>query len=361
MSGLHRSRKSRPTPGNSPGRNYGLLHILALLAVVTLAASCSSPRGSYRLPQSAEDLQAMGYIGEGYAAEDADAEGVVEHAIVNDEAFADMYFEHFGVNPTIDTEEEPFSTFAVDVDTASYSLTRSYLDRGHLPPEEAVRVEEFINAFDYEYAEHERDTFDIVAEAFPSTNRKGYHVLHVGLKGTEVRAQDRKRANLVFVIDVSGSMANDNRLGLVKRSLRMLVDQMNAEDSIGLVVYGSRAHTILDPISAHHREEILDAIDRLEPEGSTNAQAGIKLGYQMAARGFREGEINRVILCSDGVANVGLRPEADGILAANRESQATGKGIYLISTVGFGMGNYNDVMMEKLANHRRRQLLLRGQ
>lgn len=269
-------------------------------------------------------------------------------AVVNGEPYADMYFEHFGVNPTIDTEEENTSTFAVDVDTASYSVARSYLERGHLPDEAAVRVEEFVNKFDYAYAAPEEDAFSVQVEASPSPNRTGYHVLHVGLKGKEVAAEERRAANLVFVIDVSGSMDMEDRLGLVKRALALLVGELDARDSVGIVVYGNDAHTILEPTYAtrNGKEIIMSAIGKLRAEGSTNAQAGLKLGYEMAALHFEEDKINRVILCSDGVANNGITG-AGGILETIEDESSRG---VTISTVGFGMGNYNDVLMERLAD-----------
>jgi len=266
--------------------------------------------------------------------------------VVNDESVPDMYFTHFGVNPTIDTEEEPTSTFSIDVDTASYSLTRAYLSRAELVPEAAVRVEEFVNAFDYAYTPPDSEVFSLHAEAFSSPTRPGYHVLQLGIQGRRVEARDRKPANLVFVIDVSGSMGIENRLGSVKQALRLLVDQLRASDSVGIVVYGNRADVILEPLGASERTTILRAIDSIEPSGSTNAQAGIELGYRMAARNRIPGGINRVILCSDGVANNGISTSADGIFDTVRREAERG---VTISTVGFGMGNYNDVLMERLA------------
>ena len=259
---------------------------------------------------------------------------------------ADMFFQHYGVNPTVDTEEEPRSTFAVDVDTASYTMTRSFLERGVMPAEAAVRVEEMVNAFDYGYEPPIDEAFSIHAEAAPSPNRRGYHILHVGVKGKEVSAAARKAANLVFVIDVSGSMDADNRLGLVKRSLRLLVDQLEESDKVGIVTYGSNAREVLQPTSAYKRDEILRIIDSLSTEGATNAEAGLRVGYQMAERNFRPGAVNRVVLCSDGVANVGVTGP-QGILAT--VAAEVKKGI-TISTVGVGMGNYNDVLMEQLAD-----------
>jgi len=265
--------------------------------------------------------------------------------VVNGKPFADMYFKHYGVNPTIDTEEESVSTFSVDVDTASYTLARSYLTRGHLPEEEAIRVEEFINAFRYDYTDPGSAPFGVQVEAFPSPNRRGYHVLHVGLKGREVSRAERLPTHLVFTIDISGSMATENRLGMVKRSLELLVEQLDARDTLAIVVYGNDARTVLEPTRATDRERILQAIDALRPEGATNVQAGLSMAYAIAAGQAREGSIRRVILCSDGVANNGITG-GDAIFASVKEHARRG---VRLTTVGFGMGNYNDVLMEQLA------------
>jgi len=259
---------------------------------------------------------------------------------------ADMHFEHYGVNPTIDTAEQARSTFAADVDNASYTMARAFLERGQMPAEASVRVEEIVNAFDYGYQAPSSDVFAVHAEAAPSPNRKGYHVLHIGVKGKEVKRAARKAAVLTFVVDVSGSMDADNRIGLVKRSLRLLVEQLGEADKVGIVVYGSNARALLEPTSAYNKQRILTVIDGLTTEGATNAEAGIRLGYQMASRNFREGGVNRVVLCSDGVANVGMTGPAGLLDMIGRESN---RGI-TISSIGFGMGNYNDVLMEKLAN-----------
>ncbi|KFE68727.1 vWA domain-containing protein [Hyalangium minutum] len=266
-------------------------------------------------------------------------------AVVNGKPFADMYFKSYGVNPTIDTEEESVSTFSVDVDTASYTLARSYLARGHLPEEEAIRVEEFINAFKYDYPDPGAAPFGVQVEAFPSPNRRGYHVLHVGIKGREVSTSERLPAHLVFTIDVSGSMGMENRLGLVKRSLALLVEQLDARDSLAIVVYGDSARTVLEPTRATNRSRILAAIDALQPEGATNVQAGLEVAYAIAASQVREGTVSRVILCSDGVANSGITG-ADAIFESIKEYARRG---VRLTTVGFGMGNYNDVLMERLA------------
>ena len=280
---------------------------------------------------------------------------------VNGQAFDAMFFEHYGVNPFIDPEDDKFATFAVDVDNASYTLARSYLQRGALPPKDAVRVEEFLNALRHDYAPpapenalsasrqwapSEHGTFAIHLEAAPSPFGPGLTLFRVGLKGKEVLPGERKRANLTFVVDVSGSMNRENRIELVKRSLFYLLDQMEKNDRVALVVYGTSARVLLPSTSLRDRKTIENAIVRLVPEGSTNAAAGLQLGYQMADESFDARAINRIILCSDGVANVGIT-DADGILGTI--DRAARRGIAL-TTIGFGMGNYNDVLMEKLAN-----------
>jgi Ca-activated chloride channel family protein len=265
---------------------------------------------------------------------------------VNDAAAEAMFFKNHGVNPFVDADDNRFSTFAVDVDTASYTVARSYLTDGHLPPGEAVRVEEFVNAFDYGYAPPSADAVSVLLEAGPSPFDARRTLLLVGLKARVIEPGLRKRAILTFVIDVSGSMGVENRLGLVKKSLRLLVDQLREGDRIGIVVYGTDARTVLEPTGAEEKGGILDAIDDLEPEGATNAEAGLLRGYAMAEAAFVPGAINRIVLCSDGVANVG-NTGPDSILS--RIEGYVRKGITL-SAVGFGMGNYNDVLMERLGD-----------
>ncbi len=258
-----------------------------------------------------------------------------------------MFFQNYGTNPFINAFRDNLSTFAIDVDDASYVMTRSYLERGSLPPEDAVRVEEFLNHFDYNYDAPHKAAFQINVEGGSSTfGPKRSKLLKIGIKGKEIDSYYRKPANLVFVIDVSGSMRREDRLELVKKSLRMLVKELKSNDKVGIVIYGSRGEVLLQPTSVRHKNLILKTINKLRSGGSTNAEEGLKLGYKMANRFFDRNRINRVILCSDGVANVG-HTGPDQIL--RQVERFTDKGITL-STVGFGMGNYNDILMEKLSN-----------
>ena len=266
----------------------------------------------------------------------------------NGEAYHDMYFKGSGTNPFIDTEDDHLSTFAMDVDTGSYSITRRYLTDGYLPPPEAVRVEEFVNTFDYNYTPPTDNAFAIHVDGAPSRFGEGkrLQLLRIGLQGRVIPAAHRKDAILTFVIDVSGSMQKENRLGLVKKALTLLVDQLRPTDKVGIVVYGSRGRLVLPHTGIEQRSEILAAINSLAPGGSTNAEEGLRIGYDLAWRNASVNHINRVILCSDGVANVG-NTGPDEILKEIRTY--VNKGITL-STVGFGMGNYNDVLMEQLAD-----------
>ena len=260
-----------------------------------------------------------------------------------------MFFKTYGVNPFVDTEDDPLSTFAIDVDTGSYTVCRRYLNEGNLPPKEAVRVEEFVNYFDYNYPAPREDAFAVFFEAMPwqlGAERKNTYLMRIGLKAQEIPDEVRRPAVLTFVIDVSGSMNRENRLGLVKQSLSLLVDKLRPEDSIGIAVYGSRGYKILDPTPLTNRGAILEAIDAVKSEGSTNAEEGIRIGYRLADAAFKPGYINRVILCSDGVANVG-NTGPDDIFKMIKDK--ADKGITL-SALGFGMGNYNDVLMERLGD-----------
>jgi Ca-activated chloride channel family protein len=260
-----------------------------------------------------------------------------------------MFFENYGVNPFIDTEDDTLSTFALDVDTGSYTVARRYIDDGLLPPKDAVRVEEFVNYFDYDYPIPDaEETFAIHLDGSPSPfgETERYEMVRVGLQGYDIPAEERKDVVLTFVIDVSGSMDREDRLTLAKRALTLLVEELRPTDSVAIVVYGSEARTVLSPTPGDQKNAILDAIYSLQSEGSTNAEAGLKLAYRQAEAAFNPEADNRVILLSDGVANVGeTGPEA--ILRTIEEYAQ--RGVYL-TTVGFGLGNYNDVLMEQLAD-----------
>jgi Ca-activated chloride channel family protein len=263
----------------------------------------------------------------------------------NDEPYGDNFFRSTGTNPFVDTEEDRLSTFGLDVDTASYTVARRYLEDGNLPDPDSVRVEEFVNFFDYGDPAPARDDFALKAEGAPTPFAgPGYRLLRFNVKAREIRPEERKAAMLIFVVDVSGSMDMENRLGLVKRSLELLLGRLRPTDKVGLVVYGSEARVVVEP--THDLARVRSAVAGLRTDGATNAEAGITLGYDLANRYFRPEGNNRIILCSDGVANVGVTGPERILERIGREAR---KGIEL-TTLGFGMGNYNDVLMEQLAD-----------
>ena len=268
-------------------------------------------------------------------------------ATVNDEPYDLTFFEHYGVNPFVDTEDDRLSTFAIDVDTASYAVARLFVQGGHLPDKASVRVEEFVNYFDYGYETPAEGVFAIHIEGAPSRfGNEGHWLLRVGLQGKTIPDGERKDATLVFAIDVSGSMDRGDRLALVKESLALVVGQLRPRDEVGIVIYGSHGQVLLEPTDGGEKESIISAINALEAGGSTFAEEGLRLAYQMAAKEVEPGRITRVFLLSDGVANVG-RTGSDSILREIRPYVDQG---VTLTTIGFGMGNFNDILMEQLAN-----------
>lgn len=320
--------------------------LLLFLAACGAPASTESPAQQYDYEQPAATEEAAAY--DAYEEPAASPQQGGNPPTENEPT--DMFFENYGVNPSIDTEDDNLSTFALDVDTGSYTVMRNYLNDGNLPPEDSVRVEEYVNYFDQGYAfPPAHQTFGIYIDGGPSpfTQTERYDMIRVGIQGYDVPADERKDAALTFVIDVSGSMDMDNRLGLVKQSLEMLVEQLHRDDTVSIVVYGSEARVVLEPTRGSDSGRILNAIYSLRPEGATNAEAGIRLAYGMAMEAYMPGGINRVILCSDGVANVGeTGPEA--ILQEIDHYVAEG---ITLTTIGFGMDNYNDTLMEQLADN----------
>ena len=284
------------------------------------------------------------------ATQGAEAEGfkaIGGSATVNDSAYDLTFFRHYGVNPFIDTEDDHLSTFAIDVDTASYTVARRFLDDGNLPDPDSVRVEEFVNYFDQSYEAPIEDAFAIHIEGSPSPFGSANHwLMRVGLQGKEIHEEQRKDATLVFTIDISGSMAREDRLGLVKQSLRLMVDELRSSDEVAIVTYGDRGSVLLEPTPGRNKGEILQAIESLSPGGSTYVEDGLKVAYRLAAEEVEPGRITRVMVLSDGVGNVG-NTGSDSILGQVRDYVEQG---VTLTTVGFGMGNYNDILMEQLAN-----------
>jgi Ca-activated chloride channel family protein len=250
-------------------------------------------------------------------------------------------------NPFVRASQEPLATFSIDVDTASYSNVRRFLNQNQLPPPDAVRIEELVNYFPYDYARpsgpHPIGASMQVTEA-PWNPR--HRLVRIGVKAREVQVNQRPPSNLVFLIDVSGSMNTPQKLPLVKSGLKLLVDQLGENDIVSIVVYASSTGLVLPPTSGERKQVIAQAIDNLEAGGSTNGGAGIQLAYSQATASFIRGGVNRVILVTDGDFNVGITSQAD--LTTLIEDRAR-SGVFL-SVLGFGMGNLKDSTMEKLAD-----------
>lgn len=242
--------------------------------------------------------------------------------------------------------EKPVSTFSIDVDTASYSNVRRMITQGIKPNIDAVRIEELVNYFDYNYEKPQKGAFAVNLEYAPALWNKKHKVVRVGIKGKEMATNKRPASNLVFLVDVSGSMNSPQKLPLVKASLRMLVEQMGENDKISLAVYAGAAGLALPPTTGDKKTKILSAIDNLEAGGSTNGAGGITLAYETAMENFIKGGVNRVILATDGDFNVGTTSR-EGLLDIVEKNAK--KNVYL-TILGFGMGNYKDGMMEALSN-----------
>ena len=252
-------------------------------------------------------------------------------------------------NPVKSVASEPISTLSIDVDSASYSFVRRTLNSGHLPPKDAVRVEEMINYFPYAYPLPEdrsapfRPTVSVLPSPWNPTNK----LVHIAIKGYDVPRSERPRANLVLLIDTSGSMAPDDRLPLLKNAFRMLIDTLRPDDTVGIVTYAGGTHAALEPTKVVDKRKIFEVIERLHANGSTAGGAGIQEAYRMAEATFDKTAVNRVILATDGDFNVGVTDvgELKSFVERKRETE-----IYL-SVLAVGRGNYNDALMQALAQN----------
>lgn len=256
-------------------------------------------------------------------------------------------YENVKINGVKVVGEEPVSTFSIDVDTASYSNVRRMLNAGYMPPKDAVRIEEMINYFDYVYdLPKSKDVpFETTVKVVPSPWAEGRQLMHVAVQGYDINADARPPLNLTLLIDVSGSMSAQNKLPLAIQSLKLLVNQMTEQDHIAIAVYSGAAGTVLEPTSGADKTKIIAALEKLSAGGSTAGGEGLRLAYNLAKQNFSKSAVNRVMLLSDGDFNVGINnPEQlEDFVSRERES-----GVYL-SILGFGGGNYNDLLMQKLA------------
>lgn len=256
-------------------------------------------------------------------------------------------FKDFEENPVKLVSEEPVSTFSIDVDTASYSFMRRQINYNVLPQKDAIRVEELINYFDYQYPEPEgrevpfRHTIAVTSSPW----KQGNKLIHIGIKGYEL--QEMPRSNLVFLLDVSGSMNHPDKLPLMINSMKLLINNLRPEDTVAIVVYAGAAGTVLEPTKVSEKGKIIAALERLNAGGSTAGGEGLRLAYQLAEQQMEEDAVNRIILATDGDFNVGITnpEELKDFVERKRKT-----GIYL-SVLGFGQGNYNDLLMQELAQN----------
>ena len=250
-------------------------------------------------------------------------------------------------NDFVGVKDNPLSTFSIDVDTASYANVRRFLNSGQRPPADAVRIEELVNYFPYRYqAPVGNVPFAAHLEVASAPWAPEHRLVRIGLKGREISDAARPAANLVFLLDVSGSMQSANKLPLVKQSLRLLVDKLRADDRVAIAVYAGASGLALPSTPVSHKADILDAIDRLEADGSTNGAMGIQLAYDIAKANFITSGVNRVILATDGDFNVGTTNEGELVRLIEEKAKS---GVFL-SVLGFGMGNLKDSTLEQLAD-----------
>jgi Ca-activated chloride channel family protein len=260
----------------------------------------------------------------------------------NSEEYAPVY-----ENPFLAARANPLSTFSIDVDGASYSNARRFIQEGQLPPADAVRIEEFVNYFDYEYPQPAgSDPFSISTEVAATPWNAATKLVRIGLQGRRMESANLPPNNLVFLIDVSGSMGTPEKLPLLKDGFRMLIDQLRPQDRISMVVYAGAAGMVLPPTPGSDKQAIRDALDRLDAGGSTAGGAGLMLAYQAAREAFIKGGNNRVILATDGDFNVGVSSDAD-LIRLIEDKRASG---VFLSVLGFGTGNYKDAKMEQVAD-----------
>jgi Ca-activated chloride channel family protein len=265
----------------------------------------------------------------------------------NRQDFDTATYDHVTENPFLPAASNPLSTFSIDVDTASYSNVRRFINSGSFPPKDAVRVEEMINYFSYDYHEPEGDKpFSIDLDATACPWDASHRLLRIGLKGRDVANENRPASNLVFLLDVSGSMTPAERLPLVKQAMRLLVEKLTEKDRVAIVIYAGGSGLALPSTTGDRKETILRALEELKAGGSTNGAEGIELAYKVAADNFIKGGVNRVILATDGDFNIGVTNQGDLIRLIEKKAKS---GVFL-SVLGVGTDNLKDSTMQKLAD-----------
>ncbi|MBA3542102.1 MAG: von Willebrand factor type A domain-containing protein [Deltaproteobacteria bacterium] len=319
-----------------------------LLLGVTLLSGCSKKSADYseRFQAGSSAIRSSSEPAAARPVEQAD-EKRADTQSGSGSASSSEGYQDWGKNPWVDATKDHLSTFAADVDTASYTLARRKLTDGQLPVPAGVRVEEFVNYFTYAFPPPAEITpFAVVMDAAPSPLAPGRHIVRVGVATKAKSVAERKPAHLVFLVDVSGSMNSHDKLGLAKQSLRILTNNLTDKDTVALVTYAGNSRVVLPPTGLADKARILAAIDDLTSGGSTAMASGIDLAYAQAARSLTPDSVSRVIVLSDGDANVGAHTHDEILqIIAGRASEGVA-----LSTIGFGTGNYKDATMEQLAD-----------
>lgn len=335
------------TESDAPAQSYAIgsprpssLAVLSLELSETTGDSSSNTLAATRINPSLKDV--------GAAIAVVTREFIMEQEKVQGPEFRTDAFDSITPNPFKRVEQHPLSTFSIDVDTASYSVVREHLNRWKFPPSGAVRTEELINYFPYDYPkpESKETPFKVIADITNAPWQLEHRLVRVAIQGYEIPWENRPPSNLVFLIDSSGSMEGTNRLPLVKKALNHLISRLDERDRIAVVTYSGNSRVVLPSTTGNNRETIRFAVDSLLAGGSTQGSAGIQEAYRLAKEGFLPDGNNRVILCTDGDFNVGVTNRSDLVDLIQKEAKS---GVF-ISIMGFGMGNYKDGTLEELSN-----------
>ncbi|MBQ5429674.1 MAG: VWA domain-containing protein [Neisseriaceae bacterium] len=341
------------------------MRYLSLLSIALLAACTTSPQKQVNQPTPTD-----GYVTQEVASRPTDSGGVTLYGAIkggladgNRAMLRSMVVPHGEYQPPLITDREqyaelpdspvhlvaenPISTFSIDVDTGSYSNIRRFLNKNRLPPRDAVRIEELVNYFDYDYPKSDNGTpFSISSEVFDSPFKTDAKIMKIALRADDRKTNALPPANLVFLVDVSGSMTSDDKLPLVKQTLHILTEQLRSQDKVSIITYASGEKLVLPATSGSNKKEILQAVDSLKAGGATAGEQAIQMAYREAEKAYIKDGINRIILATDGDFNVGI---TDRKALTTMVSEKRKSGISL-SALGFGTGNYNEAMMEQIAD-----------
>jgi Ca-activated chloride channel family protein len=337
-----------PRPSAAPAVPQESIQTKSEMASAGSSGSYGAPWGAQKVKTSTRSNTFGGRMDDSrYAYADADSRYRGKNQDMLRKETAGESYAAITDNAFLRVADQALSTFSIDVDTGSYTNLRRFLNQNQLPPPDAVRIEELVNYFNYNYPQPKNeDPFSVTTEVAKAPWKEDHLLVRIGLQGQTVSTENRPAANLVFLIDVSGSMDEPNKLPLVINSMKLLVKKLKPEDRVGIAVYAGNSGMVLPSTSVSKRGEILEALSNLQAGGSTNGAMGIQLAYDMAKAHFIEGGINRVILCTDGDFNVGVTNHGD--LVKLIEEKAKTK--VFLSVFGFGMGNLKDSTLEQLAN-----------